>query len=293
VTELPVDPVRAFRRRLREPVWWVLRTIARPTARWRVLPDYLIIGAQRSGTTSLQGVLMAHPAIKAPRLMKGVHFFDTAYTKGLSWYRSNFHTAAWQMVRERLGSRRIVTGEASPYYLFHPAAPQRIRSDLPAAKLIVLLRDPVERTISHYKHEVRLGYETLPLSEALEREAERLAGEEEKICADPGYVSFSHQHFSYASRSLYAGQLRRVYDLFPADQVLVLQSEPLFAEPQVWFPHVLDFLGAAPWSPGTFPRLNPTPAVPVDPAIRTSLADRFAGPNARLFELLGREFSWR
>lgn len=288
------DATKRIRRLVREPVWATANAILRPTASLRVLPDYLLIGGQRCGTTSLQEVLTQHPNVTSARLMKGVHYFDTAYHRGLPWYQTHFPTrlqAGW--TQRRTGSPLLV-GDASPYYLFHPLALERIANDLPGVKLVALLRDPVERTISHYKHEVRRGNEPHQLEAALDLEPVRLAGEAERIVAEqPRYNSFPHQTFSYTARSRYVDQIRRVRSLFGADSVLILQSETFFADPEAVYTRVLDFLGAPHWLPPTFPQENATPDSSVPERVRERLVAEFRTPNEELFTLLGERFAWQ
>ena len=112
------------------------------------LPHFLIIGAQKAGTTSLASYLAAHPGV-VPSKRKEVHFFDLNYEKGVDWYRSHFPIARGQGLRRRMRGRRMLTGEASPYYIFHPLAASRAFDLLPAARVIVLLRNPVDRAYSH------------------------------------------------------------------------------------------------------------------------------------------------
>ncbi len=259
-----------------------------------MLPDYLVIGGQRCGTTSLQQVLTQHPNITSARLMKGVHYFDTAAHHDLAWYRTHFPTRAYARSVERRTGSPLRVGEASPYYLFHPLALPRIREALPNVKLIALLRDPVERTISHHKHEVRRGNEPLGLEAALDAEPTRLAGERERIVREaPGYHSVAHQTFSYAARSRYVEQVEMLFELFPRDQVMILPSERFFTDPGPVFRATLDFLGAPPWLPESFPKENATADTTVPAAVRQRLVESFREPNERLFELLGERFPWQ
>ena len=269
------------------------RWAAGPTARLRVLPDYLIVGAQRCGTTSLQQYLVQHPWITSARLAKGVHYFDTNYHRGLDWYRSHFHTAASQRVREQLRGGTLRVGDASPYYLFHPAGPERIASTLPGVQVVVLLRDPVARAYSHYLHEVRRGFEDLSFADALAAEPQRLAGEAERLRRDPGYRSRAHQHHSYAARGRYAEQLERLTAVIPPERVLVLESEAFFADPESAYLRTLDFLGVPRWSPPAFTRENAN-RYPRDVprGVLDELRAGFAESNARLNAFLGRRLSW-
>ncbi len=289
-----MDKNSRWRRRLRPVVWETITTLLRPTTPWRVLPDYLVVGTQRGGTTSLQKTLSSHPNIASSRLRKGVHFFDTSYHRGLSWYRLQFPTRAYARWIEWRTGAQLRVGEASPYYMFHPLAAQRIHDDLPGVKLIVLLRDPVERAISHHKHEVRRGNEALSLSEALQAETERLAGEADRIVSDqPAYNSYKHQTFSYATRGDYAEQIADLLGLFGQERVLILSSEQLFNEPDKIHDRILNFLDVPPYRPDGFPRENPTGDSEVPADIRHGLANRFAAGNNRLFELLGERFEWQ
>ena len=210
----------------------VARTGAKTTARARMLPDYLIIGVKRGGTSSLHAYLAAHPAILTANVTKGSHYFDVKFDHGWAWYRSHFPTVLYRSWLERSRGCEVIAGESSPYYIFHPLALSRISQALPSAKLIVLLRDPVARAYSHYHYERHRGFETEPIEVAIGLEDERLAGEEERIRAEPGYVSAAHRHHSYLARGLYFEQIRRVYALFPERQVLILPSERLYTQPR-------------------------------------------------------------
>src|SRR5436189_26280 len=121
----------------------------------RPLPDFLILGAQKAGTTALYAYLRWHPQVTGPSF-KEVSFFDRHYARGERWYRAHLPVR-----------RRAVVGEASPSYLFHPLAPERVARMLPEARLIALLRNPVDRAFSHYQHEVALGREQLSFEDAL------------------------------------------------------------------------------------------------------------------------------
>src|SRR5690606_30511881 len=149
----------------------VTRTGGRLTSRSRMLPDFLMVGTQRGGTTSLFRALAAHPAIVQPNFHKGVHYFDVNYTRGLSWYRGHFpmrapaerRVAASGLTGGKEGVRLPVAFESAGYYMHHPLAPERIARDLPGVKLIVLLRDPVIRAYSAHQHELARGFEAGPI----------------------------------------------------------------------------------------------------------------------------------
>jgi hypothetical protein len=265
-----------------------------PTSRLRPLPEFLIIGAQRTGTTSLYKYLSEHPQFRSATLKtKGVHFFDTRYEKGMAWYRGHFPTTAYRaMFRARHGVD-LVTGEASPYYLFHPHVPFRLAQHLPDVKLIAMLRDPIERTYSQWQHELSRGFEHLDrFEDALDAEPGRLAGEVEKMNADPDYKSFSHQHHSYMARSRYAEQIEVYRSLFPASQLHFVRAEDFFADPGVEYARVLEFLGLSAHGLGDYKKHNGYKRTAMAPETRARLVAHFADSNRRLEELLGPHFTW-
>src|SRR3984957_14987386 len=182
----------------------------RLTHQVRMLPGFLIVGAQRGGTKSMYRTLSQHPAVLKAVLHKGVHYFDTGYDHTMGWYQGHFPLRVRAARARRATGDEPLTFESSPYYMFHPLAAGRISRDLPGVKLLVLVRDPVERAYSAHAHELARGYETEPFERALELEDERLAGEAERIVAEPGYLSHSHQHHAYLTRGLYADQLERL-----------------------------------------------------------------------------------
>jgi len=251
----------------------------------RGLPSALIIGAQKGGTTSLFNYLVRHPDVLAP-YAKEIHYFDLHYHRGLRWYRGHFPF-----------SRRLLDGtltlDASPYYLAHPQVPRRAFQLLPHVKLVALLRNPVDRALSHYQHEVRGGRESLSLAEALDREAERMAGEEERLARDPGYYSYNHHRYSYTLRGRYLDQLQRWTEHFPRSQLLVIQSERFFRDPAGVTAEVHEFLGQRPHRLDRYkPFLQGSYEREMSPALRRRLTDYFAPHNARLYEWLGLEFDW-
>ena len=185
------------------------------------LPDFLGLGTQKGGTSTLQALLKTHPRVFLPA-RKEVHYFSLHADQPTQWYAEHYRNAkplqCW--------------GDITPFYLFHPDAPERIHTVLPKARLIVLLRDPVERALSQYFHSLRLGFETLPLEDALAAEEERLS---------TGKLQHLQEH-SYVSRSRYLEQLDRYLELFPGRQLLVLQSETLFADPTATWRQIEAFL---------------------------------------------------
>jgi hypothetical protein len=269
---------------------WASRVVGAATAGARLLPAFLIVGAQRSGTTSLHRALASHPDTCPPNFHKGVHYFDVAYEKGPRWYQGHFPL---RVVAERRTTGRPMAFETSGYYLHHPLAPARIAADLPDVRLVAVLRDPVERAYSAHRHEVARGFETVEFEEALDLEPRRLAGEIERIRTEPGYRSHAHRHQAYVDRGRYARQLGVLFDLFGRDRVHVVWSDDFFEHPEPTYAAILDFLGLAPHQPDSFERWNARPRSPMSTATRHRLEEQFRADDDELAALLGEEPSWR
>ena len=258
-----------------------------------MLPGFLIVGAQRCGTTSMYRTLSEHPAIVKAVLHKGVHYFDMAYDRKLSWYQAHFPLRAVGRKAGRAAGAEAMTFESSPYYMFHPLAAGRIARDLPGVKLLVLLRDPVERAYSAHAHELARGYETEPFARALGLEAERLAGEAERLVADPSYASHSHQHHAYRPRGQYIEQLERLEACVGRDRIHVVDSGDFFAEPERVYDGVLEFLGLPDRGYPVFERHNARPRSALPEELRADLDAHFRPYDERLAEWLGEVPSWR
>jgi hypothetical protein len=261
------------------------------TSRGRMLPDFLIIGTQRGGTTSLYKYLVQHPNL-SHALTKEIRFFDLNYQRGLPWYRSRFPSRRRREASRQRGGSGLVVGEASPDYLFHPLAPARVAHDLPEAKLIVLLRNPIDRAFSHYWHQFKRGHEVLTFEQAVAAEPDRLAGELDKVLADPTYVSYERHHHSYLARGIYVDQLAAWMELLPRDRFLIERSEDLFQDPPAVFKRVLEFLGLPDHHLTEYETFNAFSSGEMDPALRARLGEYFRPHNERLEGFLGREFGW-
>jgi hypothetical protein len=253
-----------------------------PESRLVEAPDFVIIGAQRGGTTSLYAYLSAHQQI-IPAVTKEIHYLTDRHERGLDWYRGQFPAAIPNVAR---------TGEATPYALFHPLAPRRLRDVAPHARIIALLRDPVTRAYSHYSMERARGDEPFDFAAAIAAEPARLAGEEDRLLSDSTAVSHAHKHFSYLARGDYAPQLARWLEHFPREQILVLRSEDLYAQPSQTFAQVASFLGIEPPIETSYATHNRSSGPPLDPTIRRDLAKHFIPRNAQLARLLGWDSTW-
>lgn len=244
------------------------------TAQLRQPPGFVIIGTQRGGTTSLYRYLTEHPDV-GQALRKGVHFFSRYYEKGMDWYLAHFP------LREEVS----VVGEASPNYLIHPEAPERIREAIPHAKFITLLRNPVDRAYSQYYMNVRKGLESLSFEDAIDQERERLRGN-----ADPD--DLTRLHHSYIQRGLYMDQLERWMSVFPREQFLIIKSEDFYENPERVLQQTLAYLGLRPWRQASFRAYHLSEYADMNPATRKRLREYFAPYNQQLYAFLGRDLGW-
>lgn len=265
------------------------------TATKRQGPELLVVGAKRGGTTSLWKYLADHPGMLPtfPRAekIKGTYFFDERWSKGEAWYRSHFATDGERAKAEAHLGYAPATFEASPYYLFHPHAPARAKQVLPDALIVALLRDPVERSFSHWK-ERRANGETLSFADALAAEAERTDGEEARMLADPSVISAAHRHQTYVAQSRYAPMLERWLDAYGPDQVLVVAAEDFYADPQSFTDVVTDRLGLPRRDLGDAAPFNAAPSADMDPEVRARLRAELSADIVATETLLGRPLPW-
>ncbi len=265
--------------------------LSSPTAKLRSKPDFLVVGAQRCGTTSLFRALEQHQEVARPTLNKGINYFDINYHRGERWYRAHFPFA---FTARRLANQEKpkVIFEASGYYMFHPLAAQRIANDLPNVKIVAMLRDPVERAYSAWKHESARGFDHMSFEEAVARETERTAGERERMIADPTYQSSAYRHHSYTARGHYSTQLRTFYDRLPASNIHVVYSESFFMNPEQEFGRLAEFLGISSSRNISFDRHNARPSGPMPGQTRAVLTKMYETEADKLEELVGRRPPW-
>ena len=263
------------------------------TSSARLTPSFVLAGAQRCGTTSLFRALMAHPAVLPAVHHKGVNYFDVNYSAGWPLYQGHFPMRTRAALRARRAGEDVVTFDASGYYMYHPHAPSRLGRDLPEVKVLLLLRDPVERAFSAYKHEYARGFETESFEKALDVEDERVQPELEKMLADPSYYSFSHRHHSYRRRGQYAEQIEALSAAVGPERVLTIESSAFFAQPEEQYERIVAFLGLRPFQPASFDRWNARPGAAIPKQVRRRLDDALQPHDEALTSLLGQVPSWR
>ena len=245
-------------------------------------PDYFIIGAQKSGTTALFNLLQQHPYVAK---QKGeIHFFDLNYAKGQEWYEKRF--VGWH-------NHGLIAGDKSPYYLFHPLAAERLHKYYPDAKIFIVLRNPIDRSYSHYWFNRRGRREALTTFEkAIRAEDKRLAGLKECFYDDPLYKSFNYMHYSYLARSRYVEQIREWLKYFPRDQIMIVDANDLRHNTVDTLSRAFSFLGLHNFkvSDKNAHRHSDYPKIEDD--IREELSAYFKPYNLRLEKLLDVKFNW-
>jgi hypothetical protein len=276
---------------IRAPAAKVWRERIRPLTRnFDGQPDVLVIGAQKAGTTWLTHLFTQQPNLLKPKV-KEVHYFNRHYDLGPRWYRSNFATSEEAAARVReTGVSRLLRYEATPDYLFHTDAPGRIAADLPNAKLIVLVRDPVWRALSGYSHMVRAGLEARSLEAAILGEDEEL---EQARRASPASHRHALEFHSYVARGHYFEQLERYRGRFADKDIRVLVYEEVINEPAAALANIAEFLDV----PLTMPERTTAQNVgsyerKVDPKIEQHIRDATSADSAALFNWLGRPRPW-
>jgi len=247
-------------------------------------PDFLIIGAQKCGTSSLFHYLGQHPDLILPSL-KEIQFFSLEYSMGWNWYKNQFPQKPF--------FKRKLTGEASPYYLFHPLVPARVTKHLPKVKLIVMLRNPVDRAYSHFWHEKK--YRTEPLDsfeEAIAKEHERISEEEQKLINKKITQSQPYRSFSYLGRGMYFKQISEWLRFFPITQMHFIKSEKFFESPGTEMAGLYRFLGIRQIIPDNLTPQNTNAYPALEAEIRERVAINFLGDGKKLAGLLGDQFVW-
>ena len=265
--------------------------VRRLTASLRMLPDFLIIGAQKSGTTSLYNHLIQHPGV-GTAFEKEVRYFNDHYEEGVNWYRAHFPLQMHANRMTRRHGSRYLTGEGEPSYLPNPKAPERVLDLVPDVKLIVMLRNPVDRAFSHYHHRFVRDREARSFEEVCNTDKETLKDGWDKMPTGD-YIRLGHAHYSYLPRGFYYEQLKTWFGVFPREQFLLIRAEDFFAETQAIFDEVLDFLALPPHALEQRKKHNVGKySATLSDAMRQDLSNYFRPHNQQLYDFIGRDLSW-
>ncbi len=277
---------RKFRKKLKNPLLYntarsFYNVYCNFSGPFRKLPDYLIIGASRCGTTSLFEYLMKHPSVEYPTT-KQVHYFDKHYHFGKNWYKIHF-PLKW---------KKGISGDATPYYLNSPHAPKRVHDLIPSVKIIVMCRNPVDRAYSQYYLEFHGKNETLSFEDAIEKEDERVKDEYERMVTDPHFYSKKYHTFSYVDSGKYEKHLQKWLDYFPKSQFLFIQSEDFYKSPSTIFSQTLQFLNLPKYNLPEYKIFRAEKYSNMDHKLRTKLEDYFKPYNEKFYKLIGKNCNW-
>jgi hypothetical protein len=257
----------------------------------RAMPNFIVIGAQKSGTSSMFAYLKQHPQIIRP-IFKELYYFDRHYQRGLRWYGCNFPARSTIARRNDRYGKPHLTFEATATYIFDAQVPSRIAKDIETRKFIVLLRDPVDRAISAYWHARRMGRETRSLSEALKIDLEYFDAEIDFEKGRGPKPAGSPPRPTYLRRGIYHEAVSRWHRVFSPGNLLVLQSEFMFAEPTAVMKQVFEFLEIQPAGQIDFTPQNVGNYDDNEGEERHFLREFYRPHNRQLSALTGNALSW-
>jgi len=259
---------------------------------FHTLPNFLIIGYPKSGTTSLFEYLLKHPNVLPPK-GKEIDYFDRLYSRGQNWYKTAFPLQSTMKINSQLNKTKMLTGEATPRYIYNPNALHRIKKALPKCKFIILLRNPIDRAFSHYTMNIKNEYEYLSFEDALKKENERIKNRVKKMKKDLNYFSWNYDLYAYLEHGIYVNQLKRWMEVFPREQFLIIQSEEFLKNKSQTYQNVLKYLDLPKWEPDEFTlfkKRNYKEKMNVE--TRKKLSEFFRPHNEKLYEFLGQRFDW-
>lgn len=270
---------------------WTIDIYSKIFGQFYLLPNFLIIGAPRGGTSSLFFYLNHHSSI-FPCKIKEPNFFAMYYDRGINWYRTFFPTVLKKRQFEKTNKTKFVTGEASTQYYWHPQVPKRVKETVPNVKLIMLLRNPVDRSYSQYKMEVRHGNEKLSFEEAIAKEKERIEGEYDKMLYNELYFSEKYTMHAYISKSLYFNFIKQWFDYFPKENFLFVKSEDFYQNTKHIMKEIFQFLDVPliPFNESKILRKGIYENI--DSKTRENLKQYFKPYNEKLFSLINQNFEW-
>jgi len=260
---------------------YIYRKYCTATQYLHSLPDFLIIGAAKCGTSSLYEYLMEHPCV-GRSLTKQIHFFDRYYDRGASWYKVCF-PFKWQ---------KSISGEATAHYMTHPLAAERAFKLVPKAKIIVMIRNPIDRASSHYQMEFSHNNENLSFEDAIEQEENRIRGEFEKMLNNENNQGMNYPHRAYVKSGEYLEQIKRWIKFYPKEQILIIKSEDFFDNPEKITNQVLEFLDLPSIKLKKYEVIRKGNYDKMNPSTRKKLLEYFKPYNERLYKLLGINFHW-
>ena len=255
----------------------------------RVLPDFIIIGAGRAGTTALYTYLIQHPSIitastdnDAP--VADLHFFEYMISDKISWYKSHF---------PRKSKNSFVTGEFTSTYMYHKKVPERIFNLIPKIKLIVILRNPVDKAYSTYNQQSHFNEVTSSFEETIKAEFARIDLIKNHIEYTNNNPNFdNYVEYNIIRHGIYFNYLEKWFKIFPKKQIFVVDSNELENVPQQTLNKVFEFLNLSPHEIPNLAKVNIGKYSPMTESTRQSLIEFYKPHNAKLNNLLGTNFDW-
>ena len=269
----------------------IYRFYCRSTFTFHVLPNFLIIGAAKCGTSSLYDHLMEHPFV-GKSLTKQIHFFDRYYDRQVFWYRVCFPFLWEKFFVEKIKRQKFSTGEATVHYMTHPLAAQRAHSIVPNAKIIVMLRNPIDRAYSHYNMEKANNKETLSFDDAIDNESKRLQGEFEEMLNNQNNSGRNYPHRAYVKSGEYIDQIKRWHKYYPKENFLYINSEEFSKNPSRVYSEVLSFLQLSSFKLSHYKKIRKREYEQMNSSTREKLKNHFSPFNKQLYEYLGIDFGW-
>ena len=261
---------------------FVKRGVAGITASSRVLPDFIIAGTVRSGTTSLYYNICEHPSVLSADYDE-IGYFDSNYHLGINWYRSMFPTHKhMNEVKEKTGNS--ITGEDTPFYFWKKEAAERILKDLPNTKIIMIFRNPVDRAYSNYNLGVRYKTEELSFDNAIDKEIEFLDEHSFRETVD--------SRRSYVSKGIYENQIRLWFNVFPRKQIHILSTEDMSNNPREELKEIFRFLDIDEYDIKQPQKQKVAKYKQMKKETRKKLLDFYKPHNERFFEMIQHEFEW-
>ncbi len=269
----------------------LFRQYCKVTHNFHTTPTYLIIGAAKCGTSSLHEYLMQHPCV-GKVLTKQLHFFDRYFERGTDWYKVCLPFVWNKFYVEHYLKKNFATGEATAHYINHPSAPKRVAEILPNVKIIVMLRNPVDRAYSHYQMEFNNKNEDLSFEDAISEEPNRIKGEIEKLEKDSSYYSKNFPHRAYIDSSKYVNQLEKWSEYFPIEQFHFVKTEDFKINPSKIYNETLEFLDLPKHELGEYKKIRERKYEKMSDTTKKDLLEFFKPYNDRLYKMTGKNFQW-
>jgi len=261
---------------------FVKRGLSGITASSRVLPDFIISGTVRSGTTSLYYNICEHPSV-LPASYDEIGYFDSNYHLGINWYRSMFPTEK-EMKQVKKETNFAITGEDTPFYFWKKEAAERIFQDIPNSKIIIIFRNPVDRAYSNYNLGIRKKTESLSFEDAIDEEMNFLKTHSFRDAVD--------RRRSYLSKGLYENQIKIWFDNFPREQIHILCTEDMKKNPKESLLKIFQFLGIPNYTLKNPQRQKSAEYKKMEDETREKLLAFYKPYNQKLFETIQEKFDW-